>query len=110
MDLAKRFRISHVSVNKILIERGLKPHLVSSFQLSNDPEFESKLKDVIGLYLDPPENAIVLCIDEKSQIQALERSQPILPLRPGGPERQTHDYYHHGTTTLFAALNVVSAI
>lgn len=107
-DLAKRFRISHVSVNKILNERGLKPHLVSSFQLSNDPEFESKLKDVIGLYLDPPENAIVLCVDEKSQIQALERSQPILPLRPGVPERQTHDYYRHGTTTLFAALNVVS--
>ena len=75
---------------------------------STDPDFESKLEDVVGLYLDPPENSIVLCVDEKSQIQALERSQPILPLLPGVPERQTHDYYRHGTTTLFAALNVLS--
>jgi len=107
-ELAKRLGIGHSSVNTILRERGLKPHLVRSFQFSTDPDFEKKLEDVVGLYLDPPENSIILCVDEKSQIQALERTQPILPLRPGVPERQTHDYYRHGTTTLFAALNVLS--
>ncbi len=107
-ELGKRMGIGHATVNKILRERGLKPHLVKKFQFSNDPEFEKKLEDVVGLYLNPPENSIVLCVDEKSQIQALERSQPILPLLPGVPERQTHDYYRHGTTTLFAALNVLS--
>jgi transposase len=105
-SLAERVGISHTTVHRILRERGLKPHQVESFQFSNDPDFEKKLDDVVGLYLTPPENAIVLCVDEKSQIQALERSQPILPLRPGVAERQTHDYYRHGTTTLFAALNV----
>jgi len=107
-ELAKRFGISHTSVNKILREYGLKPHLVKRFQFSTDKEFASKLADVVGLYLDPPENSIVFCVDEKSQIQALERTQPILPMGPGIPERQTHDYYRHGTTTLFAALNVAS--
>jgi len=107
-ELAKRVGISHNAVSLILRERGLRPHLVNSFQFSNDPDFEKKLEDVVGLYLDPPENSIVLCVDEKSQIQALERSQPILPMLPGVPERQTHDYYRHGTTTLFAALNVLS--
>lgn len=107
-ELAKRVGISHVAVGTILRERGLKPHLVKKFQFSTDPDFAKKLKDVVGLYLDPPENSIVFCVDEKSQIQALERSQPILPLLPGIPERQTHDYYRHGTTTLFAALNVLS--
>jgi len=107
-ELAQRVGISHNAVSRILRERGLKPHLVKSFQISSDPDFESKLEDVVGLYLDPPENSIVLCVDEKSQIQALERSQPILPLLPGVPERQSHDYYRHGTTTLFAALNVLS--
>jgi transposase len=107
-ELAKRVGIGHATVNNILRERGLKPHLVKSFQFSNDPDFEKKLEDVVGLYLNPPENSIILCIDEKSQIQALERSQPILPLLPGVPERQTHDYYRNGTTTLFAALNVMS--
>ena len=107
-ELAKRLGIGHSSVNTILRERGLKPHLVKRFQFSTDPDFEKKLEDVVGLYLAPPENAIVLCVDEKSQIQALERTQPIFPLRPGVPERQTHDYYRHGTTTLFAALNVLS--
>jgi len=107
-ELAKRFGISHTSVNTILREYGLKPHLVKKFQFSTDKEFESKLLDVVGLYLDPPENSIVFCVDEKSQIQALERTQPILPLGPGIPERQTHDYFRHGTTTLFAALNVAS--
>jgi len=107
-ELAKRIGISHNAVSLVLRERGLKPHLVKGFQFSNDPDFEKKLEDVVGLYLNPPENSIVLCVDEKSQIQALERSQPILPLLPGVPERQTHDYYRHGTTTLFAALNILS--
>ncbi len=106
--VAKRVGISHTKVHQILQERGLKPHLVKRFRSSNDPQFRQKMEDVVGLYLDPPENAIVFCVDEKSQIQALERSQPILPLRPGVPERQTHDYMRHGTTTLFAALNVAS--
>jgi transposase len=107
-NLADRVGVSHTTVHKILRERGLKPHQVQSFQFSNDPDFEKKLDDVVGLYLSPPENAVVLCVDEKSQIQALERSQPILPLLPGVPERQSHDYYRHGTTTLFAALNVAT--
>lgn len=107
-QLAKRIGIAHNTVSLILRERGLKPHLVQGFQFSTDPEFEKKLEDVVGLYLDPPDNSIILCVDEKSQIQALERTQPILPLRPGIPERQTHDYHRHGTTTLFAALNVLS--
>ena len=79
-----------------------------TFRGSDDPQFKQKLEDIVGLYLDPPENALVLCLDEKSQIQALQRAQPILALRPAIPERQTHDYQRHGTTTLFAALNVVS--
>ena len=107
-ELGKRLGIGHATVNTILRERGLKPHIVKNFQFSRDPDFEKKLEDVVGLYLNPPENAIILCVDEKSQIQALERSQPILPILPGVPERQTHDYYRHGTTTLFAALNVLS--
>lgn len=107
-QLAKRLGIAHNTVSLILRECGLKPHLVQGFQFSTDPEFKAKLEDVVGLYLDPPENSIILCVDEKSQIQALERTQPILPLRPGLPERQTHDYHRHGTTTLFAALNVLS--
>ena len=107
-ELSTRFGISHTAVNTILNEYGIKPHLVKKFQFSTDKDFESKLADVVGLYLDPPENSIVFCVDEKSQIQALERTQPILPLRPGIPEGQTHDYYRHGTTTLFAALNVAS--
>jgi transposase len=107
-ELSERFGISHTAVNTILKEYGLKPHMVKKFQFSTDKEFDSKLADVVGLYLDPPENSMVLCVDEKSQIQALERTQPILPLRPGIPESQTHDYYRHGTTTLFAALNVAS--
>jgi len=107
-ELAKRIGLSHTTVNLILRERGLKPHLVKKFQFSTDKDFEKKLEDVVGLYLNPPDNSIILCVDEKSQIQALERTQPILPLRPGVPERQTHDYHRHGTTTLFAALNVLS--
>jgi len=107
-ELAKRVRISHTKVHQILRKHKVKPHLVKRFRTSNDPQFAEKLEEVIGLYLAPPENAIVLCVDEKSQIQALERSQPILPLREGIPERQSHDYHRHGITTLFAALEVAS--
>ena len=95
----------HVSpgiVHRIWQAHGLKPHLVKSFKLSSDPNFVAKVRDIVGLYLDPPDQALVLCVDEKSQIQALDRTQPNLPLRPGLPERQTHDYTRHGTTTLFA--------
>jgi transposase len=106
--VAKRVGISHTKVSQILKEHGLKPHLVKTFPNGNDPEFEQKLEDVVGLYLAPPANSIVFCLDEKSRIQALERAQPILPLRPGIPERRSHDYIRHGTTTLFAALNVAS--
>ena len=107
-SLAKKVGIGHASVNTILREYGLKPHLVSRRNYSNDPLFEEKLKDVVGLYLNPPENAIILCVDEKSQIQALERSQPVLPIIRNVPERQTVDYLRHGTTTLFAALDVLN--
>ena len=87
---------------------GLKPHLVDTFKISNDPQFIDKVRDVVGLYLDPPEKALVLCVDEKSQIQALDRSAPVLPMMPGLPERRTHDYVRHGITTLFAALDVAT--
>lgn len=106
--LAKRVGISHTKVHQILVKHQLKPHLVKTFRTSNDPQFREKLEDIVGLYLDPPQNAVVLCVDEKSQIQALQRTQPILPLREGIPERQTHDYHRHGVTTLFAALEVAS--
>ena len=106
--IGKKFKISANSVSIILRKRKLKPHLVQSFQFSNDKHFDEKLDDVVGLYLDPPENAVVFCVDEKTQIQALERTQPILPLCEKIPERQSHDYYRHGTTTLFAALAVAT--
>jgi transposase len=105
--LAKRVGIGHTSVNRILQELGLKPHITKKRNYSNDPDFEMKLKDVVGLYLNPPQNAIILCVDEKSQIQALERSQPVLPIIRKVPERQSVDYLRHGTTTLFAALDVL---
>jgi transposase len=107
-SLAKKFGIGHDAVNRILRERGIKPHLVKKFSFSNDPDFAEKLNCVAGLYMNPPENAIVLCVDEKSQIQALERTAPLLPLLPHVPERQTVDYERHGTTTLFAALNMLT--
>jgi transposase len=107
-SLAKRVGIGHASVNTILREYGLKPHLVSTRNYSTDPLFEEKLKDVVGLYLNPPENAIILCVDEKTQIQALERSQPVLPIIRNVPERRSADYLRHGTTTLFAALDVLN--
>ncbi len=90
--------------------RGLKPHLIKTFKLSNDPHFEDKLVDVVGLYLRPPDNAVVLSVDEKSQIQALGRTQPSLPMTPGRAGTMTHDYKRNGTTTLFAALNVLTGI
>ena len=107
-EIAKQVGISHTKVHQILQAHELKPHLVKRFRSSDDPAFEQKLEDIVGLYLNPPENAIVLSIDEKSQVQALERAQPILPLRQGIPERQTHDYVRHGVTNLYAALNVAS--
>lgn len=106
--MAERTGISSSQVQRIWSARGLKPHLVDTFKLSNDPQFETKLIDVVGLYLNPPEQAIVLCLDEKSQIQALDRTQPSLPLKPGRAGTMTHDYKRHGTTTLFAALEVAT--
>jgi transposase len=87
---------------------GLQPHRQETFKLSTDPFFIEKVRDVVGLYMNPPEHALVLCVDEKSQVQALDRTQPLLPMRPGFPEQRTHDYYRHGTTSLFAALDVAS--
>jgi len=104
--LAQRVGISRMAVHRIWREHRLKPHRVKGFKVSNDPQFEAKLRDVIGLYLDPPEKAIVFSVDEKSQIQALDRTQPGLPMKPGKNGTMTHDYKRHGTTTLFAALNV----
>ena len=105
--LAKRQRVSPATVHRIWQAHNLQPHRVETFKLSRDPEFVRKLRDIVGLYLNPPAHALVLSVDEKSQIQALDRTQPILPLRPGVPARQTHDYERHGTTTLFAALNIL---
>ena len=106
--LGEEVGVSNFTVAMIWREFGLKPHRVQTFKFSTDPELVAKIKDVVGLYLNPPERAIVLCVDEKSQIQALERTQPILPIRPGLPERATHDYVRHGTATLFAALEVAT--
>lgn len=106
--MAERVGVSHDTVHRVWRARGLKPHLVETFKLSNDPRFEEKLVDVVGLYHDPPERAVVLCMDEKSQVQALDRTQPSLPMKPGRAGTMTHDYRRHGTTTLFAALNVLT--
>jgi len=105
-EAGPRDRVSPSTVGRIWQAFKLQPHRHESFTLSKDPYFVEKVHDVVGLYMAPPKNALVFCVDAKSQIQALERSQPILPLRPGAPERQTHDYYRHGTTSLFAALDV----
>src|SRR5229473_8299872 len=105
-SMAAEIGISPSSVGRIWAEAGLKPHLVKRFKISNDPQFEEKVTDVVGLYMNPPDRALVLCVDEKSQIQALDRTQPLLPMRPGQPERRSHDYVRHGTTSLFAALDV----
>jgi len=104
--LAKALGTNRSMVSRVWQANGLKPHLSRTFKVSNDPNFTEKLVDVVGLYLDPPEHALVLCVDEKSQIQALDRTQPSLPIYPGRCETMTHDYKRNGTTTLFAALNV----
>jgi len=106
--LARHLGVTRTVVHGVWQRFDVQPHRVERFKLSNDPKFEEKVRDVVGLYLDPPERALVLCVDEKSQIQALDRTAPILPLRPGLPERQTHDYKRHGTTTLFAAFNILN--
>jgi len=106
--LADQLGISHVWVSKIWLKWGLQPWRRETFKFSTDPHLEAKIRDVVGLYLNPPEKAVVLSIDEKSQIQALDRTAPILPMRPGLPEKATHDYVRHGTTTLFAALEVAT--
>src|SRR5665811_2204608 len=105
--MAKAQGVSPATVQRIWSARGLKPHLVKTFKVSNDPKFEQKLVDVVGLYLDPPDKAVVLCMDEKSQMQALDRTQPTLPMKKGRADTMTHDYKRNGTTTLFAALNVL---
>jgi transposase len=106
--MAKRCGLSQTAVSRIWRAFALQPHRVKTFKLSKDPLFIDKVRDIVGLYLDPPDKALVLCVDEKSQIQALDRTQPVLPMRPGQVERRTHDYTRHGTTTLFAALNTTS--
>jgi transposase len=106
--LARHLGVTRTLVHGVWQRFDVQPHRVERFKLSNDPKFEEKVRDVVGLYLDPPDRALVLCVDEKSQIQALDRTAPLLPLRPGLPERQTHDYKRHGTTTLFAAFNILN--
>jgi transposase len=106
--LAARLQTSHVTVAAAWKKYGVRPWRAETFKFSTDPELVAKVTDVIGLYLNPPENAIVLCVDEKSQIQALNRTQKVLPMQPGHAEQRTHDYVRHGTTTLFAALEVAT--
>ena len=107
-SMAKATGMSQSAISRIWRAFGLKPHLSEHFKLSPDPQFIDKVRDVVGLYLNPPEAAVVLCVDEKSQIQALDRSAPLLPLLPGTPARMSHDYKRHGTTNLYAALDVAS--
>lgn len=107
-SMAREMGLSQTAISRIWRAFGLQPHRQETFKLSTDPMFVDKVRDIVGLYLDPPLKAMVLCVDEKSQIQALDRTQPILPLAPGLPERRTHDYMRHGTTTLFAALDIAT--
>jgi len=104
--MARRCGLSQTAVSRIWRAFALQPHRVETFKLSKDPLFIEKVRDIVGLYLNPPDKALVLCVDEKAQIQALDRSQPLLPMRPGQVERRSHDYTRHGTTSLFAALNM----
>jgi len=106
--LARKLGVSQSTVSRVWRAFGLQPHRSETFKLSTDPLFVEKVRDIVGLYLNPPTKAMVLCVDEKSQIQALDRTQPLLPLAPGIPERRTHDYVRHGTTTLFAALDLAT--
>lgn len=105
-SLAKQVGLTQATIARIWKAFALQPHRTETFKLSKDPLFIEKVRDIVGLYLHPPDRALVLCVDEKSQIQALDRTAPLLPLRPGQPERRTHDYIRHGTTSLFAALDV----
>lgn len=107
-DMARACGLSVSSVQRIWRAFGLQPHRLETFKLSTDPDFVGKVRDVVGLYVSPPQHAVVLCVDEKSQIQALDRTQPMLPLRPGQPARRSHDYIRHGTTSLFAALDIAT--
>ena len=107
-DLAKKVGMSPSSVGRIWHAFGLKPWLTDTFKLSEDPQFIDKLRDVVGLYMNPPEHAVVICVDEKTSIQALDRTKPSLPMRPGQVERRTHDYVRHGVIDLFAALNIAT--
>src|SRR5713101_4135892 len=107
-DLAAKVGMSASSVGRIWKAFGLKPWLIDTFKLSEDPMFVEKVRDVVGLYMNPPDHVVVLCVDEKTSIQALDRTQPSLPMRPGKVERRTHDYMRHGVTDLFAALNLAT--
>jgi transcriptional regulator with XRE-family HTH domain len=107
-SMAQATGMSQSAISRIWRAFALKPHQSESFKLSPDPQFIEKVRDIVGLYLNPPEAAVVLCVDEKAQIQALDRTAPILPLMPGVPERRTHDYVRNGTTNLYAALDVAS--
>jgi transposase len=107
-SMARESGLSHTTIWRIWGAFGLQPHRSERFKLSSDPHFVDKVRDIVGLYLSPPDRALVLCVDEKSQIQALDRTQPLLPMRPGQVERRTHDYIRHGTTTLFAALDIAT--
>lgn len=107
-SMAKAVGSTHSFVNRVWQQAGLKPHLYKQFKISNDPHFDEKLRDVVGLYMDPPDHAVVLCVDEKSSIQALDRTQPGLPIKKGRCATMTHDYKRHGTSTLFAALNTAT--
>jgi transposase len=107
-SLGQRCGVSHMTVSRVWRAFGLQPHRSQTFKLSPDPMLVEKVRDIVGLYMNPPENALVLCVDEKSQIQALDRTQPMLPMTPGQLERRSYDYRRHGTTTLFAALNVAT--
>jgi len=108
--MARAQGVSEKTIRNIWHQHGLQPHRVTRFKLSTDPHFVDKLRDVVGLYLHPPDKAVVFCVDEKSGIQAMDRTRPVLPLRPGVPERQTHDYIRHGTTCLYAALRVLDGV
>jgi transposase len=108
--MAQKAGLSQTAIVRIWRAFGLQPHRVQNFKFSKDPQFVEKVRDIVGLYLNPPDRAIVLCVDEKSQVQALNRTQPILPLAPGVPARQSHDYKRHGVTSLFAALDIASGV
>ena len=108
--MAQKTGLSQTAIVRIWRAFGLQPHRVENFKFSKDPQFVEKVRDIVGLYMNPPDRAIVLCVDEKSQVQALNRTQPILPLAPGVPARQSHDYERHGVTSLFAAMDVASGV